>query len=311
MRKVREFILLACLGLLVPGGLFADVTMLVGSYSPSEILKFDATTGTFAGVFASGGGLSDPSGLVFGPNGNLFVASAVTNQILEYNGTTGAFITDFASGNGLDSPSDLGFGSDGDLYVADNDGCLCIKRYSGTTGAFLGNLAFLGDNPQGLTIGPNGNLYVTLAHSTTVDILDPTTGTIVGSFSAAGQEGLTFGPGGDLYIANFFGNAVERYSPTGAFLGVFASGGGLDRPVGLDFGPDGNLYVDNYLISTISVFNGATGTPIDTISGGGLNAISRELAFIPQSTPVPEPGLLVPLGVIVAIVSLRRRNASR
>ena len=139
---------------------------------------------------------------------------------MEYNGTTGAFISDFASGNGLNSPDGLAFGPDGNLYVDDTGGCECIKRYDGTTGAFLGNLAPLGDNPLGLTFGPNGELYVTLAHSSEVVIQNPTTGATIGSFNAAdgAQEGLTFGPNGDLYISGFATNLIGQYTATGAFL---------------------------------------------------------------------------------------------
>jgi hypothetical protein len=74
------------------------------------LLEYNGTTGAFVKTFASGGGLSDPDGLVFGPNGDLFVSGFLNNAVLEYNGTTGAFVKTFASGGGLSEPTYLTFG---------------------------------------------------------------------------------------------------------------------------------------------------------------------------------------------------------
>jgi len=53
---------------------------------------------------------------------------------------------------------------------------------------------------------------------------------------------------------------------------VFASGGGLDAPVGLDFGLDGNLYVAGWNSNRVHRYNGKTGDFIDVFaSGGGLS----------------------------------------
>jgi hypothetical protein len=73
------------------------------------VLEYSGTTGAFVKSFASGGGLSGPQGLVFGPNGDLFVSSFNSDAVLEYNGTTGAFVTSFASGGGLAVPTFLTF----------------------------------------------------------------------------------------------------------------------------------------------------------------------------------------------------------
>src|SRR5205814_10687594 len=53
------------------------------------------------------GGLSIPTGMIFGPDGNLYVSNHDTNSVLRFNGATGAFIDVFASGNGLDGPQGL------------------------------------------------------------------------------------------------------------------------------------------------------------------------------------------------------------
>src|SRR5262249_55183893 len=54
-------------------------------------------------------------------------------------------------------------------------------------------------------------------------------------------NGLTLGPDGRLYVANPGNDSILRFNPGGSYAGVFANGGGLDYPYGLKFGPDGNL----------------------------------------------------------------------
>ncbi len=63
-------------------------------------MRYDGSTGAFIDEFISppnNGGLGSPTGLIFGPDGNLYVSSIDTRQILRYNGATGAFIDAFAS----------------------------------------------------------------------------------------------------------------------------------------------------------------------------------------------------------------------
>jgi DNA-binding beta-propeller fold protein YncE len=77
---------------------------------------------------------------------------------------------------------------------------------------------------------------------------------------------LVFGPDGNLYIINNQPGAdqVLRYDGvTGMFLGTFATG--LSVPQDLVFGPDGDLYVSNGVGSSVSRFDGTTGTPLGTI----------------------------------------------
>ena len=80
----------------------------------------------------------------------------------------------------------------------------------------------------------------------------------------------------DLLVGSFNTNSVLRYDETtGAFLGVFASGGGLDRPLELLFGPDGNLYVTSFGTDSVLRYNETTGVFIDAFvpaGSGGLAA---------------------------------------
>jgi hypothetical protein len=161
-------------------------------------MRYDGTTGASMGIFASGGGLLDPFGLSFGPDGHLYVSSGLGHQVLRYDGTSGAFLGVFASDGDLNGPAGLVFGPDGHLYVSSliNDRVL---RYNGTTGQFVDMFA------------SGGGLAM--------------------------PYGLAFGPAGDLYVSSAANNQVLRYSgATGAFVGVFAAGG-LDFPTYLAFTP--------------------------------------------------------------------------
>src|SRR5215472_1354379 len=130
----------------------ARADLFVGCKSACNgVLEYNGTTGAFVTAFvgAGSGGLNNPSGLVFGPNGNLFVTSVGTGQVLEYNGTTGAFVTAFvgAGSGGLNNPSGLVFGPNGNLFVT-SVGTAQVLEYNGTTGAFV--TAFVGAGSGGL-----------------------------------------------------------------------------------------------------------------------------------------------------------------
>ena len=126
------------------------------------VLRFNGTTGALIGTFASGGGLNSPAGLVFGPDGNLYVTS-YPNEVIRFNGTTGAPIGTFASGGGLNTPFGLVFGPDGNLYVSSEFSNEVI-RYNGTTGALIGTFASGPELsfPTGLTFSrPRGRSPIT------------------------------------------------------------------------------------------------------------------------------------------------------
>ena len=93
--------------------------LLVTNNDSHQILRYDDTTGAFLGVFASGGGLVGPAGMVIGPDGNVYVSSETTNSIKRFDGTTGAYIDDFISplSGGLRLPYGLEFGPDNNLLM--------------------------------------------------------------------------------------------------------------------------------------------------------------------------------------------------
>jgi hypothetical protein len=117
-------------------------------------------------------------------------------------------------------------------------------------GNFLGNFTTPGNGglrtPDDLTFGPDGNLYVSSGGDSGLSLLDP------------------------LYPQD---SAVLRFSPTGEFLGVAASGNGLARPYGNAFGPDGNLYVSSFRTNQILRFNGTTGEFLGVFASDNNNGL--------------------------------------
>lgn len=158
-----------------------------------------------------------------------------------------------------------------------------VKRYDGRTGAFIETFVAPASgglrDPEGLAMGPDGNLYVSSfgdVHAGgrnygAVLRYSGSTGALLGTFvppntnQQIGFEGLQFGPDGNLYVTGWFTNSILRYDGrTGAALGAFASGHELLNPYSFTFGPEGDLYVASTKSNRILRYSGATGAFIDT-----------------------------------------------
>jgi len=170
----------------------------------TAIRRYNGLTGAFLGVFVApgAGGMTqpgDPQFFVFGPDGNLYVASQATHRILRFSGSTGAFMDAFvpAGSGGLDAPSGLVFGPDGNLYVGSTTKNT-VLRFDGTTGAFIDVFVSAGSGglivPVGLVFGPDGNLYVASAENNgngSVLRYDGHTGAFLGAFVPTGTGGIS------------------------------------------------------------------------------------------------------------------------
>lgn len=210
-----------------------------------EIVRIDPDTLTLVDAFvrddpATGvdetGGLDGPTAAVFGPDGNLYVASFNTDSILRYDGSTGVFLGVFVlSGTGNLNGPDAGtkFGPDGHLYVPSFFNSR-VLRYDGSTGTFLG--AFI---PAG-----TGNLRQ--------------------------PRDLVFHRG-YLYVASSQNGRILRFRLDGTFVETFAT---LPTPYSLGFHPlDGNLYAVSLSTNSVRVFDWRDGSPVRTAVPSGAGGL--------------------------------------
>jgi hypothetical protein len=210
---------------------------------PGEILQYDAATGAFEGKLVS---FQDPHA-PFAPRGIvlkdnvLYVASlqdagttkagiAPDGEVDRYDATTGQFLGALsrpAGWVGQFNPRGVAFGPDGQLYVgvfdSSNLNAGYVVKYDVSTNAatiFAFNngdaVADKGETadlhrPEGLTFGPDGNLYVTGyradANDTDKIVILNTSGKEVDNIplDAVGQprsygQAILFGPGGHLFV---------------------------------------------------------------------------------------------------------------
>jgi hypothetical protein len=255
-----------------------------GNGQTSSVLRFDGTTGAFLSVVADSNQVSSPRGIVFGPDGNLYVAEGKgPGTVLRFSGTTGAFIDDFVptSSGGLAHPTSMVFGPDGsndgklDLYVGKGGGG--VLRYDGTTGAFKGTFVSSGagglGNPWAFVFGPDGDLYVSNDVGTGTNQIPP--GSILRYEGPAGPN-----PGAFL----------DAFVPTGS--------GGLNTPLGLLFGPDVNgdgqqdLYVSSAALDVYNFTHAHPGTSEVLVYDGSTGAFLKTLVA-PDSGGLRNPSFML------------------
>lgn len=206
-----------------------------------QVLRIDPVTLTIAGALVQddpltpedeNASLDGPTGAIFGPDGDLYVASFDNDRVLRFDGASGAYLGVFVStgSGGLDGPdAGLAFGPDGDLYVPSFFNHR-VLRYDGATGAFVG--VFVSTSP--------GNLV---------------------------QPRAVVFHAGSCYVASSLNNRVLRYDLSGVFLERFAN---ASRPYSIAFHPDdGNLYVVSLGQNLVRCHDGASGAYLrDVIPAG-------------------------------------------
>ncbi len=168
----------------------------------------------------------------------------------------------------------MAVGSNGEVYVTSN----FRLHFSGNTQGFVSVLNAsnyvvtknipVQNTPLGLTVAPNGDLYVANANSNSVSVIDTSTNTVVSTLTG---NGLDFprdivATDGNIYVVNSNGNSVSVFSQsTGA--AVTTIGVGSD-PYSIAVSPTNSseIYVTNWNSNTVSVIDANSNSVVSTIN---------------------------------------------
>ncbi len=212
-----------------------DGNLYVVSSRTNSVKRYNGRTGAYLVDFVKG--IHDPEIAKFGPDGNLYASSSNGTKISGYHGRTGAFVKDVESkGPGkLSGIRDFVWNGD-KLYVSNAGG---IKRYDRVNGAYIDDFAIVTD-PGCITIGPDGNLYISNLRTSKVDRFDGTTGKYSGV--SAGLNGKLSSPisqawgyDGNLYVLSGNGEVSCFNGTTLEFMRTFIPKAGVGKPTGMVF----------------------------------------------------------------------------
>jgi DNA-binding beta-propeller fold protein YncE len=122
-------------------------------------------------------------------------------------------------------------------------------QYFSPAGSFLGRWGARGsgqgrfDDPQGIAVGENGNVYVADAGNHRVQRFT-SGGSYVRSWGTRGSGdgqfntpcGVAVGPEGNIYVVDCYNHRIQYFSPTGSFLGKWGSIGTGDGQLNYAWG---------------------------------------------------------------------------
>lgn len=198
---------------------------LVSNLASGQITQYDADTGAYAGMFATG--IGQPTRMEIGDDGLLYVLQWQGNGRVWRYDLDGNFVDEFTT-VGVPQAIGMDWDSAGNFYVASFSGKYVRKFDSAGNdlGLFI-NANLLG--PTNIRFEQNGDLLVLDWSGTSVKRFGAN-GNFLGNFlTGLGQpEGFDQLPNGNYLVGNGVSSSVRMFDPTGTLLGDLVAGGTLD-----------------------------------------------------------------------------------
>jgi sugar lactone lactonase YvrE len=271
----------------------ADI-LYVSESSANLIRKYDLTTGSDLGIFASTG-LSGPRGLAFDNTGNLFVANATAGNIYKFtpDGVGTLFASDlfYVWGLAIDGANNV--------YVSNPaNGSITKITPGGSKTIFFNSSEIAG--PLGMTTDSAGNLYAGASIGLRKFAADGTWEFYADPQQVYGND-LKFDGAGNLFATdpNYSGSGTVKKVTPNHQISTFASG--FVQPGGLAFDTLGNLYVADGSDKTITKIYPDGSKSFFANSGNAPSFLAVQI--------VPEPASATIVGfAVTAFLLLRHRK---
>ncbi len=188
--------------------------------------------------------MSQPEGIVAGPDGNLWFAEINASKIGELNPATGA-ISEFATPTPNSSPLGITTGPDGNLwfteFAADKIGEINPTTHAISEFAIPTASAF----PVDLTTGSNGNVWFTEDGGNKLGEISPTTHAIT-EFTVPTPNsqpfGIASGPDGNIWFTEKLASKIAVFNLTTGTISEFPTLTAAAAPNAISDGPDGTLW---------------------------------------------------------------------
>jgi sugar lactone lactonase YvrE len=322
--------------------------LLVAFYAKTQIITTVAGTGTYS--YSGDGGpavnaqLNQPKGVAVDPLGNIYIADYNNSRIRLVNtaGNISTFAGNGSSGSGGDGgpatsasfaySNAVAIDASGNVYITDAGNNRVRKiNSSGIISTFAGNgtNGFGGDggaatsaqlnNPIGLAVDANGNVYIADAYNhkirkvNTSGVISTYVGTTAGFSGDGGPStgaqidqptGIAIDKLGNLYIADNSNNRIRKVNSLGIISTIagtgsygFSGDGGnatnanLANPNSVAADTSGNIYFSDYAndrvrkISKAGIISTLAGTFVSGYNGDGGLASNAEL-YRPEGVAV-------------------------
>lgn len=219
-------------------------------------------------VLARGGPIHATNGLSFGPDGNLYIASAHGHEIVAMDPDSGNILERIGADQGVFFPDDLTFGPDGALYWTSIVFGQVMKRAPDGT---VTSIADLGPGVNPITFSDDGRLFVALdfygkgLYEVDPNGVNPPRAILP---DLVDLNGFDFGPDGLLYGPLFSDGRVVRIDVNTGAMSTVADGFGI--PAAAKFDSRGRLHIVDQATGQVVRVDTDTGKKkvIATLSNG-------------------------------------------